>query len=82
MIKRRINMEYDKKDFRLLKDDHLQPEFDIIWDALHSYAETCLGNKVGQDAENMEYADEWAKVCEAMSTIQDSLCDGEGCGYE
>ena len=30
----------------------------------------------------MEYADEWAKVCEAMSTIQDSLCDGEGCGYE
>jgi hypothetical protein len=67
-------MEYDKKDH------HLQFELDIIWTALQGYGATCLDNKLGQDADSMEYAVEWANICEAMSIITDSLCDGEGCG--
>ena len=54
----------------------VQFSLDIIWTALHAYGETCLGNQLGQDADSMEYATEWAEVCEAMSTIEDNLPQG------
>ena len=46
---------------------------DIIWNALHSYAETCLGDQIGQDEDSMEYAEEWAEVCESMAQITESI---------
>tara|TARA_R100000781_G_scaffold15532_1_gene12845 strand:+ start:660 stop:833 length:174 start_codon:yes stop_codon:yes gene_type:complete len=46
-----------------------------IWNVLHSYAETCLGNRIGQDAESMEYADEWSEICLAMATIKEHMGD-------
>ena len=54
-------------------------EFNIIWEALCSYQEDVLNNK--SDYSRQERDAKWASICEAMSTIQDSLCDGEGCGY-
>jgi len=53
--------------------DNPEDAMQVIWNALHSYAETCLGNQIGQDEDSMEYADEWAEVCEAMSHIQNHL---------
>jgi len=44
---------------------------DHIWNILHSYAEDSLGNKIGQDEDSMEYADEWSEICLAMSVITD-----------
>ena len=73
-------MEYNKKDFRLLKDDHLQPEFDIIWEALWDYQDEILGNK--SDYSSQESEAKWDDICGAMATITESLCDGDGCGYQ
>ena len=44
---------------------------DHIWDVLHSYAEKCLGNKIGQDEHSMKHADEWSEICLSMATIKD-----------
>ena len=67
-------MEYDKKDH------HLQPEFDVVWGVLWDYQDEILDNK--SDYSSQESKAKWASICEAMSTITDSLCDGEGCGYQ
>ena len=73
-------MEYNKKDFRLLKDDHLQPEFDIIWEALWDYQDEILGNK--SDYSRQERDAKWDDICNAMARVTESLCDGDGCGYQ
>ena len=58
-------MEYNKKDFRLLKDDHLQPEFDIIWEALWDYQDEILGNK--SDYSRQERDAKWDMWCYGKS---------------
>ena len=46
---------------------------DHIWNVLHSYAEDSLGNKIGQDEDSMEYADEWSEICLAMDTLTEQM---------
>ena len=46
---------------------------DHIWNVLHSYAEDSLGNRIGQDEDSMEYADEWSEICLAMATITEQM---------
>tara|TARA_R110002020_G_scaffold218247_2_gene426089 strand:- start:190 stop:360 length:171 start_codon:yes stop_codon:yes gene_type:complete len=53
--------------------DTIENSLAIIWEALDAYAETCLGNKLGQDENNMEYAEDWAELCEAMANLTERL---------
>ena len=55
----------------------LENSLAIIWEALDSYGETCLGNKLGQDANSMEYAEDWAELCEAMADLTERLLNHE-----
>ena len=53
----------------------------VIWDALHAYAEDSLGNRIGSghtEANDDEYAEEWAEVCEAMALWEEAEDKGEG----
>ena len=51
----------------------VEQALDHIWNVLHSYAEDSLGNRIGQDEDSMEYADELSEICLAMATITEQM---------